>query len=113
MGFFKRDINVGDDAIVINHRLLALTVPYSEIEHTDLVEAHTFSIGQLVSGEKDDKICVGQFVNSSFGNYTLYGHMDVEKFIVVTYGGGKTLVFNMKKESATEKAAARIGAGEE
>ncbi len=113
MGFFKKDLNLGDDAIVINHRLLALTVPYSEIEHIDLADAHTFNIGQLVSGEKDDKMMVGKFVNSSFGNYLMYAYVQAEKFIIVTYGGGKTLVFNMKKDSATEKAAAKIGAGEE
>ncbi len=113
MGFFKKDLTVGDDAIVINHRLLTLTVPYSEIENIDLVEAHTFSVGQLVSGEKDDKMMVGKFVNSSFGNYLMYARAGSENFIIVTYGGGKTLVFNMRNGSATEKAAAKIGAGEE
>ncbi len=113
MGFFKKDLNIGDDAVAINHRLLNLTIPYSEIGHIDLVDLHSFNIGQLVSGEKDDRVMVGQFVNSSFGNYQMYVHPQAGKCIIVTYGDGKTLVFNMKKDSATEKAAAKIGAVEE
>ncbi len=113
MGFFKKDLDIGDDAVAIRHRLLNLTVPYSEIDHIDLVDLHAFNIGQLISGEKDDRIMVGQFVNSSFGNYQMYVHTHAEKCIVVTYGDGKTLVFNMRKDSATEKAAGKIGAVEE
>ena len=110
MGLFKKDLTVDDQGIVIASSSISLTVPYSEIEHMEMVDASTFSIGHPVSGEKTDDRYIGKFVNSAFGNYTVYAYAKVPKFIVVTYSGGKILVFNMKDLSSTERTAEKIGA---
>lgn len=110
MGLFKKDLTVDDQGIVIANRSLSLIVPYSEIEHMEMVDASTFSIGQPVSGERTGDRYIGKYVNSAFGNYTIYAYAKVTKFIIVTYNGGKILVFNMKDLASTERTAERIGA---
>ncbi len=110
MGLAKKDLTVDDEGIIIDNSLVSLTLPYSEIEDAVLVDEESFKLGHVVSGEKTDRRYIGKYVNSAFGIYTMYAYADVPKFIVVTYGGGKTLVFNLPTVSATEKTAEKMGA---
>ena len=110
MGLAKKDLTVDDYGITIDHSLVSLTLPYSEIEDAVLVDGDSFNLGHVVSGEKNDRRYIGKFVNPAFGIYTMYSYADVDRYIVVTYGDGKTLVFNMPTLAATESIAQKMGA---
>ena len=110
MGLSKKDLTVDDHGIIIDHSLVSLNIPFSEIEDAILVDGASFNLGHVVSGEKTDRRYIGKYVNSAFGIYTMYSYADVDRYIVVTYGGGKTLVFNMPTASATEATAQKMGA---
>ena len=110
MGLSKKDLTVDDYGIIIDHSLVSLTLPYSEIADAVLVDGNSFNLGHVVSGEKNDRRYIGKFVNSAFGIYTMYSYADVDKYIVVTYEDGKTLVFNMPTLAATESTAQKMGA---
>ena len=110
MGLAKKDLTVDDYGITIDHSLVSLTLPYSEIEDAVLVDGDSFNLGHVVSGEKSDRRYIGKFVNSAFGIYTMYSYADVDRYIVVTYGDGKTLVFNMPTLAVTESIAQKMGA---
>ena len=110
MGLSKKDLTVDDHGIIIDHSLVSLNIPFSEIEDAILVDGASFNLGHVVSGEKTDRRYIGKYVNSAFGIYTMYSYPDVDRYIVVTYGGGKTLVFNLPTASATEATAQKMGA---
>ena len=110
MGLSKKDLTVDDYGIIIDHSLVSLNIPFSEIEDAILVDGASFNLGHVVSGEKTDRRYIGKYVNSAFGIYTMYSYADVDRHIGVTCGGGKTLVFDLPAASATEATAQKMGA---
>ena len=72
MGLSKKDLTVDDHGIIIDHSLVSLNIPFSEIEDAILVDGASFNLGHVVSGEKTDRRYIGKYVNSAFGIYTMY-----------------------------------------
>lgn len=70
-------------------------------EITQVRLADTVSFGECVAAEETQNTLSGLYKNDAFGVYTLYVYTKSGPYIVVSYGDGDTLVFNLKTEKQT------------
>lgn len=78
----------------------ATFVPLEEIEDFWLTD--TIEIGTCIEGEETKNTASGVYSNEEFGEYTLHIYTDSEPHLVVRYGEGKTVVFNLGRERLTK-----------
>lgn len=76
-------------------------VALEEITQVRLADAVDF--GKRLEGEEAKTTRSGRYENDVFGVYTLCVYPDSAPYIVVTYGEGETLVFNLKKTKQTQE----------
>ena len=89
-----------DDSLCVDAVMMHEDVLYTDITLTELRE--NMDYGERRAGYGGMGYLSGKFSNSEFGPYLLAVHSDVSKAIVVTYGPGDHLVFNLASNEETE-----------
>ena len=89
-----------DDSLCVDAVMMHEDVLYTDITFTELREDMDY--GERRAGYSGMGYLSGKFSNSEFGPYMLAVHDDVSKAIVVTYGSGDHLVFNLANNEETQ-----------
>ncbi len=76
-----------------------MTIDYNNIESVEYVE--NLNLGQRNNGLGSFKLELGNFKNSSFGNYTLYSYMKCKSYVVLQTTEGM-VVLNTKNAETTK-----------
>lgn len=76
------------------------------IESVELKE--TLNFGACLEGEETKNTVSGRYSNEEFGEYTLHVYTKSSPYVVVTYEGGKVLVFNQKTERLTKNLVEKL-----
>ena len=90
-----------DDSLCIDAVMMHEDVLYTDIDGTPELREN-MDYGSRRAGYGGMGYLSGKFSNSEFGTYSLAVHDDVSKAIVVTYGSGDHLVFNLASNGETE-----------
>ena len=94
------DASMDDDSLRVDAFMVDEDIAYTDISSVELREDMDY--GSRVAGFAAGDYLSGRFRNSEFGNYLLAVHSDVTKCIVVHRTAGKTVVFNLGSNAATE-----------
>lgn len=70
-------------------------------EITQVRLADEIDFGRMLEGDETKNTLSGRYENDAFGTYTLHVYPARTPYIVVSYGDGDTLVFNLKTAKLT------------
>ena len=93
------DATLNDDNLHVTALFVDETVQYTDITSVELRE--NFDYGNRRAGFNGMGYESGRYENAEFGSYLLAVHKDVNRTIVVTYGSGQHIAFNLGSNDDT------------
>ena len=93
------DATLNQDDLHVSALFVDEHIQYTDISSVELRE--NFDRGERKSGFNGMGYESGRYNNAEFGNYLLAVHKDVNRTIVVTYGSGQHIAFNLDSNEET------------
>ena len=92
-----------EDYFFVNTDRYDMTIYYKDIASAELT--HRAEPGEEVESARDDDIIrVGVWNNDTWGEYIICADLDADTCILLKLHDGRTLVYNLKNNEATEKS---------
>ncbi|WP_400202806.1 PH domain-containing protein [Methanomethylophilus alvi] len=101
MGFFsKNDIRMEEDAFIFKSKYFSYEIPYTDIKDVKLRD--DIDLGRMITGTSGALSHYGNFKNDDYGSYDVIFHVTAKLLIVLEFGEGKHVVFNMGNVESTK-----------